>query len=222
MTAAAEAGEGVAAGDVMNTGARLQAAAPPGGILVGEATYRATRDVVEYGEPAQIPMKGKAEAVLAWPALALRSAPERQLVGARLVGRTEELDLLRRTLGRVQRESSPQLLTIVGNPGMGKSRLIRELFAGLNGAVDAPLRLEGHTLPYGEGASFHALANMHYVPSIDYHRKRGVIEEINRDVESVEQDIANRRTLHDTELDHEARARAKDDLLQREHVLRQL
>jgi len=158
LTAAAEAGEGVAAGDVMNTGARLQGAARPGGILVGEATYRATRDVVEYGEREQVHAKGKAEAVPAWPALALRATAERRLLGAPLVGREEELDLLRRTLGRVQRERSPQLLTIVGGPGIGKSRLVGELFAGLNG--DAPFRLEGRTLPYGEGASLHALAEI--------------------------------------------------------------
>ena len=160
LTAAAETGEGVAAGDVMNTGARLQAAAAPSGILVGEATYRATRDVVEYGEQEHVRAKGKAEAVPAWPALALRATAERRLVGAPLVGREEELDLLRRTLGRVQRERSPQLLTIVGGPGIGKSRLVGELFAGLNGTGEAPLRLEGRTLPYGEGASFHALAEI--------------------------------------------------------------
>jgi class 3 adenylate cyclase/tetratricopeptide (TPR) repeat protein/predicted nucleic acid-binding Zn ribbon protein len=160
LSALAEAGEGVAAGDVMNTGARLQAAAAPGGILVGEATYRATRDIVEYGEPVQVHARGKVEAMSAWPALALRTATERSLVAAPLVGRTEELELLRRTLGRVRRERVPQLLTIVGGPGIGKSRLIRELFAGMNGAGDAPLRLEGRTFPYGEGASFHALAEM--------------------------------------------------------------
>ena len=160
LTAVAEAGEGVAAGDVMNTGARLQAAAAPGGILVGEATYRATRHVVEYGEPTQVHAKGKVEPISAWPALALRAAAERALVAAPLVGRTEELELLRRTLGRVRRERVPQLLTIVGEPGIGKSRLIRELFASMNGAADAPRRLEGRTFPYGEGTSFHALAEM--------------------------------------------------------------
>jgi class 3 adenylate cyclase/tetratricopeptide (TPR) repeat protein len=160
LTAAPDAGESVAAGDVMNTGARLQSAAPPGGILVGDSTYRATRDVVEYGAATEVHAKGKVDPIRAWPALSLRPTATRESIGAPLVGRAEELDLLRRTLGRVQRERAPQLLTIVGGPGIGKSRLIGELFAGMNGSADTPLRLVGHTLPYGEGASFHALAEM--------------------------------------------------------------
>jgi class 3 adenylate cyclase len=104
VTAAAEAGEHVAAGDVMNTGARLQSAASPGGILVGEATYRATRDIVEYGEVTEVRAKGKAGPVPAWPALRLRATAEGESLEAPLVGRVRELELLRRTLERVRRE----------------------------------------------------------------------------------------------------------------------
>ena len=129
---------------------------------MGEATYRATRDIVEYGEATNSTAKGKAGPVPAWPALLLRASAEDELFHeAPLVGRARELELLRRTLERVRRERAPQLLTVVGDPGIGKSRLIvSEFFAGANGVANPLLHLDGHTLPYGERASFHALAEM--------------------------------------------------------------
>ena len=158
LDASTDSGENIAAGDVMNTGARLEGAAAAGGILVGEPTYRATRHVVEYGDSTLVRAKGKAEAIAAWPALRLRGAAREEVLETPLVGRADELDLLAQTLDRVRREHAPQLLTIIGAPGIGKSRLLLELFAAANG--EAPLRLQGNSLPYGEGASFHALAEM--------------------------------------------------------------
>ena len=121
----------MAAGDVVNTAARLQAAAPLNGVLVGEQTYRATAHAIEYRDAEPVTAKGKSE-----PVPRLGGAPRRarasastcpQRAVAPLVGRGRELDLLVSTLARVREERSPQLVTLVGVPGIGKSRLVHEL-----------------------------------------------------------------------------------------------
>jgi tetratricopeptide (TPR) repeat protein len=157
-------GEGMVAGDVVNTAARLQAAAPVDGILVGESTYRATERAIEYGEAEPVGAKGKSEPIPVWEALAARArygVDVQQSGGAALVGRREELDMLSDALGRARRERAPQLLTLVGVPGIGKSRLVWELAQ----AVDADPDLivfwrQGRSLPYGEGVAFWAVAEM--------------------------------------------------------------
>src|SRR5215471_8713814 len=105
-------GEGMATGDVVNTAARLQAAAPVNGILVGERTFRATRGVIEYRQGPPVAAKGKREPVAAWAALRARArsgvgVPRR--AGTALVGRDRELGMLRDALARVRSECSPQL-----------------------------------------------------------------------------------------------------------------
>jgi class 3 adenylate cyclase len=123
-------GEGMAAGDVINSGARLQAAAPPDGILVSESTYRATQRAIGYREAEPVHAKGKSEPLPAWEALAPRradlEATRRGL--APLVGRRLELERLLEALERVRR-GGIELVTLVGSPGIGKSRLLYELFA---------------------------------------------------------------------------------------------
>ena len=124
-------GEGMAAGDVVNTAARLQAAAPVNGVLVGEQTYRATAQAIDYREAEPVVGKGKSEPVPAWEALEARSrfgVDVSRRADAPLVGRGRELELLVSTLARVREERSPQLVTLVGVPGIGKSRLVHELF----------------------------------------------------------------------------------------------
>jgi class 3 adenylate cyclase/tetratricopeptide (TPR) repeat protein len=156
-------GEGIVSGDVVNTAARLQSAAPPDGVLVGETTYRATRAAIDYREHAPVLAKGKAEHVPAWEAVEARSrfgVDFRQIGGAPLVGRVEELDLLTRTLDRVRRENEPQLVTIVGVPGIGKSRLVYELFRHVDAAPELTSWRQGRSLPYGEGVAFWALSEM--------------------------------------------------------------
>jgi class 3 adenylate cyclase/tetratricopeptide (TPR) repeat protein len=158
-----EAGEGMASGDVVNTTARLQAAAPVNGILVGETTFRATRDVIEYREADPVDAKGKAEPVSAWEAVEARSrfgVDVRQHGAAPLVGRDRELDMLVSTLERVKEERSSQLLTLVGAPGIGKSRLVYELFGAIDRETTLVYWRQGRSLPYGEGVSFWALAEM--------------------------------------------------------------
>src|SRR5215475_10930717 len=156
-------GEGMAAGDVLNTAARLQAAAPVNGILVGERTYRATRQVIEYREAEPVDAKGKKELVAVWEPLRARAGPGAG--GAReartaLVGRERELDVLRDTLTRVRAERTPQLVTLVGVPGIGKSRLLLELSKIADADAGLISWRQGRSLPYGDGVSYWALAEM--------------------------------------------------------------
>jgi len=156
-------GEGMAAGDVVNTTARLQTAAPVNGILVGERAFRATREVIEYRAAPAVTAKGKREPVPAWEAVRARGGFGAEFwpaARATLVGRDRELGVLRDTLERVREERSVQLVTVAGVPGIGKSRLLHELWRTAGG--DAKLinwRL-GRSLPYGEGVTYWALAEM--------------------------------------------------------------
>ena len=157
-----EAGEGMASGDVVNTAARLQAAAPTGAILVDETTYRATERAIELEEASAIEAKGKSSPVAVWTAVRARSRVAVERVGgAVLVGRAQELALLRETLSRVVREREPQLLTLVGVPGIGKSRLVYELFQTVESGSSGPVFWRhGRSLPYGEGVTFWALGEI--------------------------------------------------------------
>jgi class 3 adenylate cyclase/tetratricopeptide (TPR) repeat protein len=157
-------GEGMAAGDVVNTAARLQAAAPADGILVDHATYRATKDEIEYREAAPVAAKGKAAPVPAWEVVAPRARTGVDVAfrgAAPLVGRDDELNALRDAFARVRRERAPQLATLVGVPGIGKSRLVYELSAHVDAdpTVIAFWR-QGRSLPYGDGVSFWALGEL--------------------------------------------------------------
>ena len=140
-------GETMASGDVVNTAARLQAAAPVNGILVGEKTHEATIDSIEFDEAEPIAAKGKSRPVAAWVALRARSriALDR-LHTSPLVGRARELDLLEDALGRARAEQQPQLVTLVGVPGIGKSRLVYELSEVVDRDSGAHL-LEARPLP---------------------------------------------------------------------------
>src|SRR5580765_481786 len=127
-------GEGMASGDVVNTAARLQSAAPVNGILVDETTYRSTSQPILYEPREAVEAKGKAQPIPVWEALEARSrfgTDVTQTTGAPLVGREGEVGLLREALQRARQEASPQLVTLVGVPGIGKSRLVSELFSAL-------------------------------------------------------------------------------------------
>jgi class 3 adenylate cyclase/tetratricopeptide (TPR) repeat protein len=156
LEARAGEGEGMAAGDVVNTGFRLAEAAPPGEVVVDERTYWATRDTVEYRARVQLRAKGKAEPLSLWQVERLRTAPERLRLPA-LVGRRAELEQLRIALARARAEAAPQLVTIVGVPGIGKSRLVGEVQMETE---DEATWLQGRSLPYGEESSFWALAEI--------------------------------------------------------------
>ena len=155
-------GEGMAAGDVVNTTARLQAAAPVNGVLVGETTYRATRDVVEYAEHEPVVGKGKSEPIPVWEAVQVRSRLGMDVERATLplVGRTRELGVIVDAFERARSEREPQLVTLVGVPGIGKSRLVGAFFSHLEGDPDLVWWRQGRALPYGDGVSFWAVAEM--------------------------------------------------------------
>jgi class 3 adenylate cyclase/tetratricopeptide (TPR) repeat protein len=156
-------GEGMAAGDVVNTAARLQTSAPVDGILVGETTYRATVRAVEYRAGAPVDAKGKSEPVPAWEAVEARSRYGVDLtrrVDTSLVGRERELTLLRDALDRARHQDEPQLVTLVGEPGIGKSRLVHELFVHIEGMPELITWRQGRCLPYGEGVSYWALGEI--------------------------------------------------------------
>jgi len=156
-------GEGMVAGDVVNTAARLQSAAPVNGILVGEATYRATRHVIDYQEVPAVEAKGKSEPVKAWEAVGARSSfgsDVEEKLRTPLVGRERERDLLADALTRARTEQSAQLVTLVGVPGIGKSRLVAELFQITDADEEIISWRQGRSLSYGERVSFWALGEI--------------------------------------------------------------
>jgi class 3 adenylate cyclase/tetratricopeptide (TPR) repeat protein len=156
-------GEGMASGDVVNTAARLQSAAPVNGILVDETTYRATDQRIDFTASEPVTAKGKQEPVPAWEVIEARSSfgvDLGQAERAPLVGREREVDVLVGALERVRAERSPQLVTLVGVPGIGKSRLVYELSQMIENEAELTNWRQGRSLPYGEGVSFWALSEM--------------------------------------------------------------
>jgi class 3 adenylate cyclase len=156
-------GEGMASGDVVNTAARLQAAAPIDGVLVDEGTFRATDRAITYRPAEPVAAKGKAEPVAVWLVLGPRASlgvDVAQAPSAALVGRERELDLLGAALARARDEQSPQLVTLVGVPGIGKSRLVWELGKRVEAEPSLTTWRQGRCLPYGEGVAFWALGEI--------------------------------------------------------------
>ena len=155
-------------GDAVNVAARLQQIASPDTILVGERTYQATRLVFEYQALAPVQVKGKQELIHAYVVQGLRNRTSivaqhpRGIEGrqVQLVGRSLELTLLHTSYARVQAERSTHLITILGTPGIGKTRLVREFIAREQelakntASTVAPLVLEGRCPPYGEGITY--------------------------------------------------------------------
>ncbi len=157
-------GEGMAAGDVVNTAARLEGAAPVDGILVDEATHRATEQAIEYRQREPVKAKGKTNPLIAWEVVAPRARLGVDISfrgAAPLIGRDHELDSLRDAFERARRERAAHLVTLVGVPGIGKSRLVYELWAEMEADRDLYVYWrQGRSLPYGDGVSFWALGEM--------------------------------------------------------------
>src|SRR5436190_6602544 len=140
--------ERLATGDAVNVAARLEQAAQPGEVLIGEPTLALVGNAVDV-EPVDPPkLKGKAEPVSACRLLRVHDAPERQHE-APFVGRERELAIVREAWDRVQAEQRCELLTVVGDAGVGKSRLVAEFLNGLEATI-----LRGRCLPYGEGITY--------------------------------------------------------------------
>ena len=154
-------GEGILSGDVVNTAARLQAAAPVDGVLVGEATFRATERQILFEPHDPVDAKGKRDPVACWVAREPRSLlPSRLHAAVPLVGRREEVESLEGALRRVRQSCSAQLVTLVGVPGIGKTRLVAELRRFIDEEPELTTWREGRVLAYGEGIAFSALAEI--------------------------------------------------------------
>jgi len=163
LAARPEAGEGMAAGDVVNTAARLQSAAPVNGIIVGDSTYRATAETIDYSELPAVEAKGKEAPIPVWQvtqALARFGVDLTPEARTPLVGREREVEQLVGALERARRQRSTELVTVAGVPGIGKSRMIGELFQSIERSGELTYWRQGRCLPYGQGVSYWALAEM--------------------------------------------------------------
>jgi len=156
-------GEGIATGDVVSTAAHLQTLAPVGAVVVDEVTYRTTRHLVDYEALDPVSVKELAQPIRLWQARAARSrygAEASEVVPSPFVGRDHELGLLRALYARAAREKSAQLVTVSGEPGVGKSRLVRELHAFVDWQPEEARWRQGRCLPYGDGITFWALGEI--------------------------------------------------------------
>jgi class 3 adenylate cyclase/tetratricopeptide (TPR) repeat protein len=155
-------GEGIATGDVVNTAARLQGEAPSGGLVVGEQTFRATQQAIVYDELEPVTVKGKADPVRLWQAVEARSrfGVDVEGPGTPFVGRDRELRLLQDTFERMLAEAEIQLVTITGEPGVGKTRLLAEFRSWVDDRPELVFWRQGRCLPYGDGITFWALGEI--------------------------------------------------------------
>jgi DNA-binding SARP family transcriptional activator/tetratricopeptide (TPR) repeat protein len=158
------AGPARVAGDLVTTCAKLQQAAPPGSVLVSEATERATSRVISYGPASLLALTGRARPVTVWSALEPRNRTGIDAVGAArlvpLVGRERELGWLLDALERARVARRPQMVTLVGQAGIGKSRLVAELWQAVEADRELIAWRQGRSTPYGEGVTFGALAEI--------------------------------------------------------------
>ena len=143
-----------ATGEAVNLAARLQQAAQPGEILLGSAARRLAAGAVEVDDAGPLEIKGRAEPFWTWRAV--RAHESNRHAVAPFVGREPELALLENSLSRAVRDRRAQLLTVFGEPGLGKTRLVTEFTEG----VERVSTLWGRTLPYGEGVTYWPLASM--------------------------------------------------------------
>jgi class 3 adenylate cyclase/tetratricopeptide (TPR) repeat protein len=156
--------QGLVAGDLVNTASRLQSVAPPGTVLVGEATYRAASQAIAFEEAGEQLLKGKAAPVPAWRALRLvaevggRNRSEG--LEAPFVGRDDELRLLKDLFLATGREKRTRLVSVMGSAGIGKSRLAWEFLKYVDGLVEDTWWHSGRSPAYGEGITFWALGEM--------------------------------------------------------------
>ncbi len=156
--------QGMVAGDLVNTAARIQSVAAPGTVLVGEATYRAASAAIAFEEAGEHVLKGKEHPVATWRAL--RVVAERggrgraELLEAPFVGRDEEIRMLKDLFHATARERRARLISVTGPAGMGKSRLAWEFEKYLDGVVDAVWWNHGRSPAYGGGVTFWALGEM--------------------------------------------------------------
>jgi len=157
-------GQGMVAGDLVNTASRLQSVAPPGTVLVGESTYRAANSAISFEAAGEQLLKGKQAPVEAWRALAVVSLRGGSGRSAALeppfTGRDDELRLLKDLFHATQREQKARLVSVIGDGGIGKSRLVWELEKYIDGVVETVWWHVGRSPSYGNGISYWALAEI--------------------------------------------------------------
>ena len=156
-------GEGFLTGDAVNTAARIQSVAPEMGVAVGLATYAATAKMFEYEELEPATLKGKSEPVRVFHAknaLARFGTDLTRTHDTPFIGREIDLALLKGILDKTLAATSPQLVTVVGEPGLGKSRLVAELGAYIDSVPELITWRQGRCLPYGEGITFWGLGEI--------------------------------------------------------------
>jgi class 3 adenylate cyclase/tetratricopeptide (TPR) repeat protein len=146
--------ERLATGDAVNVAARLEQAAQPGEVLIGRPTLALVRGAAEVESVEPLELKGKAERVAAYRLLRVHDAPDRRHASA-FVGRRRELELVRGSLERVQAEKRCELITVLGDAGVGKSRLVVEALASVAATV-----VRGRCLPYGEGITYRPIVEV--------------------------------------------------------------
>jgi class 3 adenylate cyclase/tetratricopeptide (TPR) repeat protein len=144
-----------ATGEAVNFAARLQQAAGPGEIVLGPGVRRLTAGTVEVEDVGPLDVKGRSGSVWTWRALHVLEG-RRRIGDTPFVGREDDLELLHNTYTRVVRERRAHLVTVYGEPGVGKSRLVAEFVEG----VERATVLRGRALPYGEGVTYWPLASM--------------------------------------------------------------
>jgi class 3 adenylate cyclase len=197
LAASATQGEGVVAGDVVNTASRMQEAAPTNGILVGEETHRSTRTVIQYEEAEPVVAKGKQAPVPVWRAVAASVPPGERAEGrVPMLGRSSELAVLQGIWERVVSERRPNLVTVFGPAGIGKTRLASE-FSRL--AAEAGARvIRGRSLPYGEVAPYGAFgAQLKQIAGMfDTDAPDAVAEKLQRAVATLLGDDASEAASH--------------------------
>jgi class 3 adenylate cyclase/tetratricopeptide (TPR) repeat protein len=157
-------GEGMVAGDLVNTASRIQAAAEPGVVLVGEATRRSTEAAITYEDAGSHELKGKADPLRLWRAIRVVAGVGGALKSAGLeapfVGRDRELRTMKELFHAVADESKAHLVSIIGIAGIGKSRLGWEYYKYSDGLSTVFWWHRGRCLAYGEGVTYWALAEM--------------------------------------------------------------
>ena len=157
-------GQGMVAGDLVNTASRLQSVAPPGTVLAGEATVRASESAIVYEPVGEQSLRGKSLPVPAWQAVRIVAGRGGYGRTARLeapfVGRDNELRLLKELLHTMSRDRRARLVSVLGIAGIGKSRLAWELEKYIDGLVELVYWHQGRSPAYGEGIAFWALAEM--------------------------------------------------------------
>jgi len=160
LDSAADPGFGVV-GDVVNTASRLQSVAPIGGAVAGEGTVRAARGAIEFVELEPARVKGKPEPVRVWCVVGIGAHAERSpATDTPFVGREAELGLLAGLYHRAVSEPGLQLVSLVGEPGVGKSRLVIEFESWLAGRALQPVVQRGRCLAYGDGVGYWPLAEI--------------------------------------------------------------